>query len=34
VITLAMGLLFTRVVAYVERRASFWHPSYRQAVQA
>jgi NitT/TauT family transport system permease protein len=29
VITLLLGLLFTRVVAYVERRVSFWHPAYR-----
>jgi NitT/TauT family transport system permease protein len=29
VITLVLGLLFTRVVAYVERRVSFWHPAYR-----
>jgi NitT/TauT family transport system permease protein len=29
VITLILGLLFTRVVAYVERRVSFWHPAYR-----
>jgi NitT/TauT family transport system permease protein len=29
VITLALGLLFTRVVAYIERRVSFWHPAYR-----
>jgi NitT/TauT family transport system permease protein len=29
VITLFLGLLFTRVVAYVERRVSFWDPAYR-----
>jgi NitT/TauT family transport system permease protein len=29
VIALLLGLLFTRVVAYVERRVSFWHPAYR-----
>lgn len=29
VITLLLGLVFTRVVAYVERRVSFWHPAYR-----
>lgn len=29
VIALALGLLFTRVVAFVERRVSFWHPAYR-----
>ena len=29
VITLILGLVFTRVVAYVERRVSFWHPAYR-----
>ena len=33
-ITLAMGLLFTRIVAYVERRFSFWHSSYRAASPA
>jgi NitT/TauT family transport system permease protein len=31
VVTLLLGLLFTRVVAYVERRVSFWHPAYRTA---
>jgi NitT/TauT family transport system permease protein len=34
VITLVLGLLFTRVVAYVERRVSFWHPAYREASPA
>jgi NitT/TauT family transport system permease protein len=29
VITLLLGLLFTRLVAYFERRVSFWHPAYR-----
>jgi len=29
VITLVLGLLFTRVVAYVERRVSFWDPAHR-----
>jgi NitT/TauT family transport system permease protein len=29
VITLFLGLLFTRVVAYVERRVSFWDSAYR-----
>ena len=28
------GLLFTRVVAYVERRVSFWHPAYRAGATA
>jgi NitT/TauT family transport system permease protein len=31
VITLVLGLLFTRVVAYFERRVSFWDPAYRTA---
>jgi NitT/TauT family transport system permease protein len=29
IITLVLGLVFTRVVAYFERRVSFWHPTYR-----
>lgn len=29
IISLTLGLLFTRIVAYVERRVSFWHPAYR-----
>ena len=28
-VALFLGLFFTRVVAYVERRVSFWHPAYR-----
>jgi NitT/TauT family transport system permease protein len=31
VVSLAIGLLFTRVVAEAERRATYWHPSYRDA---
>jgi NitT/TauT family transport system permease protein len=29
IVSLVLGLLFTRIVAYVERRVSFWHPAYR-----
>jgi NitT/TauT family transport system permease protein len=34
IISLVLGLLFTRVVAYVERRVSFWHPAYRSGAIA
>lgn len=33
VIALTVGLLFTRVVALVERRLSFWQPAYRPSGQ-
>jgi NitT/TauT family transport system permease protein len=29
IVALALGLLFTRIVAWMERRVSFWHPAYR-----
>ena len=31
VITLVLGLLFTRIVAFAEQRVSFWQPAYRTA---
>ena len=34
IITLVLGLAFTRIVAYFERRASFWHPAYRSGASA
>jgi NitT/TauT family transport system permease protein len=33
-VALFLGLFFTRVVAFVERRVSFWHPAYRAGATA
>lgn len=33
IIALAVGLLFTRVVAVIEQRLSFWQPAYRGGAQ-
>ncbi|MEX2547967.1 MAG: ABC transporter permease subunit [Chloroflexota bacterium] len=34
VVTLVLGLVFTRFVAYLERRVSFWQPAYRAGATA
>lgn len=34
VITLVLGLLFTRIVAFAERRVSFWQPAYRAGAKS
>ena len=33
ILSMALGLLFTQVVAIVERRMSFWQPAFRAAAR-